>query len=143
MTGSTTTLVAKTLQVAFAASDGVYGYLGPNWTPNTTDPAYGTSIGGFFRWRLWPGPAITSGQGATGGNSYLGPTALLSSTSSPTQTCGSMLIATPFGSVTPVVATAFTQVSQATTSAITIAVQGSSPAATEVSLGGHSVDFIN
>jgi hypothetical protein len=52
MGGSTTTPAAKNLQAAFAASDGVYGYLGPNW-----NPASATNSGGFYRWRLWPGPA--------------------------------------------------------------------------------------
>jgi hypothetical protein len=50
MAGTTTTPAAKNLQAAFAASDGVFGYLGPNWAPGS-----GAS-GGFFRWRLWPGP---------------------------------------------------------------------------------------
>jgi hypothetical protein len=55
--GTTTTPSALKLQAAFAASDGIYGYLGPNWSPTTTPNAYGTSSGGFYRWRLWPGPS--------------------------------------------------------------------------------------
>jgi hypothetical protein len=56
MNGLVTTPTAFTLQAAFGASDGVYGYLGPSWFPTATGPTYGTANGGLYRWRLWPGP---------------------------------------------------------------------------------------
>jgi hypothetical protein len=55
MTGTSTTPTTLNLQSAFAASDGVYGYLGPNWHPGAA-PSLGSASGGFFRWRIWPGP---------------------------------------------------------------------------------------
>ncbi len=50
MGGSTTTPTALKVQSAYAASDGVYGYLSPNWDWNSNAVS-----GKIYRWRLTPG----------------------------------------------------------------------------------------